>query len=194
MNLGKKMRALAIVVGTICGVSGVIALSTPASAISVPLTFNQEFGGVSGNGVIFDPGDTGTFGEVADNGSFFVEFQVSTVGTISAAVGQESIFDPDLDITSVSLINQSAGPAPLVGNIDIVSEPDSFTATWFSLLPGNTYRLAVAFDGSDVFSGNLSFAAIPVPPAAILFGTALVGMGFLSRRRRRRLKGKLTIA
>lgn len=32
----------------------------------------------------------------------------------------------------------------------------------------------------------VSMSAVPVPPAAILFGSALLGIGFLSRRRRRK--------
>ena len=143
------------------------------------------------------------FGDFASGGSFFLEFQVSEVGTISVAVGQEAApipGDPDpdasnLDITSVSLTNPG-GVDPAVSSIEIFTEPDEafdrFAATWFSLLPGNTYRLTVDFDGTDSFSGNLRFAAIPVPPAAVLFGTALLGMGFLSRRRRRRMNSIVT--
>jgi len=41
-----------------------------------------------------------------------------------------------------------------------------------------------AQSSADV-SGNLTLSQVPLPPAVILFGTALVGLGVLSRRRRK---------
>lgn len=41
---------------------------------------------------------------------------------------------------------------------------------------------------------NLQITAVPVPPAAILFGSALLGIGFLSRRRKKKQKKPLAIA
>lgn len=38
----------------------------------------------------------------------------------------------------------------------------------------------------DVAVRNVKVTAVPVPPAAILFGSALLGIGFLSRRRRKK--------
>ena len=49
-----------------------------------------------------------------------------------------------------------------------------------------TYRTASrANDGFDVSEVTFSVVPIPVPAAALLFGSALVGMGLLARRRRK---------
>jgi hypothetical protein len=63
---------------------------------------------------------------------------------------------------------------------------------FFNLLAGANNTFAVTGTANPVFAGPVSYNialsavnAIPLPPAALLFGTALAGMGLLARRRRR---------
>ena len=60
---------------------------------------------------------------------------------------------------------------------------------FFDLIAGAINTFAVTGTANPVFAGpvsyNIALSAIPLPPAALLFGTALVGMGFLARRKRR---------
>jgi hypothetical protein len=56
-----------------------------------------------------------------------------------------------------------------------------------SVLAGSTFDWSITPQGSlshFVLWGNPS--AVPLPPAALLFGTALVGLGFLARGRRKK--------
>jgi hypothetical protein len=46
--------------------------------------------------------------------------------------------------------------------------------------------------GTTFFVGN--FTGVPLPPAVLLFGTALAGLGILGRRRKKELAKELTVA
>lgn len=61
------------------------------------------------------------------------------------------------------------------------------------LIVGNLYHLRVTGDiGSDGGgSYNVNLTATPIPPALLLFGTALAGLGLLGRRSRRRATSPL---
>jgi hypothetical protein len=62
----------------------------------------------------------------------------------------------------------------------------TFDKIWQALTPG-TYTLNVAgtLTGSGETKYGVTVSTVPLPPAAIAFGTALIGMGFLGRRRKK---------
>ena len=70
---------------------------------------------------------------------------------------------------------------------DIGSGNESFLTFIISAGLMNELKItsAATSTGIDQFKQfEISLTAVPLPPAALLFGTALVGMGILGRRRR----------
>ncbi len=59
---------------------------------------------------------------------------------------------------------------------------------FFDLVAGANNSFAVTGTANPVFAGpvsyNIALSAIPIPPAALLFGSALAGLGLLARRKR----------
>ena len=70
---------------------------------------------------------------------------------------------------------------PIEGNVSMLRLLDTTFVNYAAVYTGNNR----ANDGFDV--GEITYTAVPIPPAALLFGTALIGMGFLSRRRKQKL-------
>ena len=182
----------------------------PSHSMTVPV--NTPFSG--SNDQIFGNGDSATFGVQLDAGDdlFFIEFQVVSGGTVKFGAGNEGSALADVDISGVSLIDTGTGstvspasapiifsegagqnnPSPFGGAL----HSDAFFASFAGLLSGTTYRLLVdvdVFDTSsapfgapfDFFTGQISFNVVPIPPALLLFASGLLGLGILSRRRRR---------
>ena len=177
-----------------------VPVNTPFSGSADQIFGNGDFAGYS---VVLGAGDT----------SFFVDFQVAASGAINFAGGNEGAGQADVDISSVALINASTNTAvsPLDGPL-ILSEgagpnnpppyggvqSDAFFASFAGLVSGTTYRLLVNVDvfdtsgvlfggATDLFTGQVSFNVVPIPPALLLFASGLLGMGILSRRRRRHM-------
>ena len=183
---------------------------TPSYSMTVPV--NTPFAGSSDQ--IFGNGDSGTFGVQlgAGDSSFFIEFQVASSGTVSFGAGNEGAALADVDISGVSLVNTGTGnpvlpasapvifsegagqnnPSPFGGQL----HSDAFFASFAGLVSGTTYKLLVdveVFDTSgvpfgapfDFFTGQISFNVVPIPPALLLFASGLLGLGILSRRRKR---------
>jgi len=178
--------------------------------MTVPV--NTAFAGSSDQ--IFGDGDSAIYsvGLGSSDSSFFIEFQVASSGAVSFGAGNEGAALADIDIQSVTLQNVSAGtevvpasapiilsegagpnnPSPFGGQL----HSDAFFAAFAGLVSGTTYRLLVDVDvhdtsgspfgaASDVLTGQISFNVVPLPPALALFATGLLGLGILSRRRRR---------
>lgn len=61
------------------------------------------------------------------------------------------------------------------------------TVSFFhNIVQGETYRLFVTYDQIQQSGGFLlDVSAVPLPPAVIAFSTAMLGVGFLARRRRK---------
>jgi len=82
--------------------------------------------------------------------------------------------------------NNGSGQAKADGNF--IDFTVSNAALTLAALTGTTYFVDV-FSGGTGNTGIINFTSaanpIPIPPAAFLFGTALVGMGILGRRRRK---------
>ena len=207
MRITKGMRSglAAMILVAVAGMS-----ASPSHSMTVPV--NTPFAGSSDQ--IFGNGDAATYsvGLGTSDSSFYIDFQVASTGTVSFGAGNEGAALADIDITGVSLQNISAGtnvvpasapiifsegagpnnPSPFSGQL----HSDAFFAAFAGLVSGTTYRLLVDVDVhdtsgspfggvSDVFTGQISFNVVPIPPALALFATGLLGLGILSRRRRR---------
>jgi hypothetical protein len=108
-----------------------------------------------------------TSGEFVNNST-----KTSVPGTVSVTVGGSG------DFASL-LLKFNSGPA-----ISILA-PGVYI---FSVLTGiNTFEISGVAHPKEP-AGSVDYAvtlsAVPLPPAALLFGTALAGVGLLSRRRR----------
>jgi hypothetical protein len=95
--------------------------------------------------------------------------------------------------------SHNGGGSQIGGNIQVTDPNGAYTGIFSpsntlapalllsTFLPANPF--SVKFEGSRLFAGG-SYSAqflaqTPLPPALLLFGTALAGMGFLGRRRRK---------
>lgn len=64
-----------------------------------------------------------------------------------------------------------------------------------NFIVGTIRYLTLTWSGIDGGTNlDIRVAAVPVPPALLLFGTSLLGFGFLSRRRRRKTGMKMIAA
>ena len=112
----------------------------------------------------------------------------STTGTFSV---DGVIADPvktkvTLSIGDVGVFN-SLGLAFNGNPLESILGP--LTTFFFSLLPGaNSFTIAgnanPDFVGPIGYNIKLEASAVPLPPALLLFGSALTGLGFLARRKR----------
>ena len=208
MQITKGLRSIAA--ATALFVASFFGLNT-AQSMTVPV--NTPFSG--SNDQIFGNGDFAGYGVVLGAGdtSFYIEFQTASSGAINFASGVEGSGQADVDISNVALINTDTNSAvSAVGDPLIVTEgsgpntpsfpgglhSDAFFASFAGLVSGTTYRLLVNVDvfdtsgtwfggATDLFAGQISFNVVPIPPALLLFASGLLGMGILSRRRRRSL-------
>jgi len=209
MRITKGLRSYlaAVVLVAVVGLS-----ASPSQSMTVPV--NTPFAGSSDQ--IFGNGESASYAINlgTTDSSFFIDFQVTSSGSVSFGAGNEGAALADIDITSVSLKNVGTGidvipatapiilsegpgannPSPFSGQL----HSDVFFASFAGLVSETTYRLLVDVDVfdtsnspfggvSDIFTGQISFNVVPIPPALVLFASGLLGLGILSRRRRRTL-------
>jgi hypothetical protein len=131
-------------------------------------------------------------------------------GRPEAAAALEALF-PGLDITDAGAkvivpTGVTEGPVIEISNLGADNKSGTFTlaggllsAVWgihydnhflgllFDIAVNSITIAGLAFGISNVFAFNITGTEVPLPPAVILFGTALAGMGFLARRRKKGL-------
>ncbi|HEB70097.1 MAG TPA: hypothetical protein ENI88_10845 [Desulfobulbus sp.] len=166
--------------------ASVLALASAGAQAATTLTF----GGTSDNG--FNLGDTISAGGaqlILHNGSsgtsFSDDWSLLIDGGSTGAVG--SFSDVELDfkpffstnITNMSITTSSAGLA-------INGSGDAWSIQAFS--PGTySFNVAGTISGGTGGSYNVGLtetvAPVPIPPAALLFGSALIGLAGLKRKK-----------
>ena len=96
-----------------------------------------------------------------------------------------------LDLSNFAIIwnggNVPQNPNPASAtNPTITYDGTTFTAEWSSLIAGSP---GGAFDGKTgnwVMQGTVSTSAVPIPAAVWLFGSGVMGLAGVARRRRRK--------
>jgi hypothetical protein len=130
---------------------------------------------ISGNAG--DGGGSFTFAFTASEPLSAVEF--NTVNPLTGFVGAEVEWNTAEDGSGTTLAFLTNAQILLSQSMQVAFLADQtlyLIATWTDVA-----RNASSFD--------LRVEAIPIPPALLLFGTALAGIGFLGRRRRKLLTG-----
>ena len=144
----------------------------------------------SASAIPLSPGDSFFGGDVHGPGSFTDIYEFNTT---SAPLGTVTISAKGIigNIGSLTLVwlnaaNSVISPALIVTNADGSNTGASPLA--FVLADVATYYLRVTGIAGVGSTGGGSYevaiSTTPIPPALVLFGTALAGLGFLGRRRR----------
>lgn len=92
----------------------------------------------------------------------------------------------DFDVLEAALLDSACGFCVIAG----ASGASGVALSYANLLTSSTYILRIsgtlgALAKKGIYKGELSVSAVPVPPALILFGTAIAGVAAFSRRRAR---------
>lgn len=134
------------------------------------------------------------------NGTPGASFEHDYLFTVPAAAdlvafGVEVSF-PGYDLTSFAASLFEGDPlcgigsgCSLLANATLIGNPASFFLSYAGLQSGLDYFLRVSgtigVSGIGFYTGNLAVSPVPVPPALVLFGTAVAGAVAVARRRRK---------
>lgn len=176
MSFAGSANAMVVISGSLydaAGVMGTVNVSALPGYAQATLDNNGETGnqvGVEGNlnYTFFNDGAYGV--------NLIAKFTSSDTDPLSGGVTFNGFtFDWGPSVLSASALGFDLITA---GVLSI----DTFLGSMQSI------TLNVHWDGvQDGTTGVLNVSAVPVPPALVLFLSGLVGMGFLSRRRRQKL-------
>jgi hypothetical protein len=162
---GLKFMALALL--------GLAVFAVPANAATIQI--DPSLDPKTATTVALDPGNTyATGGPLLTDPTFthYFKFSVSTPTTLL------TITDANDGVTDPGILTVSWLDAGL--NV-FFAQVAPLNAVALSLATGIYYIQVV---GQNVGNYTLQVTATPLPPALILFGTALAGLGWLGRRRR----------
>ena len=127
-------------------------------------SFDGKWGNIDGSG-LNDPGDANAYVTILD-GSFATQFNAEFNYTGLPGDGSWGG-----GVVEVPIISAYVGSLLQIGfshEVNLDAEPASGTADW----------------DTGVFYDNLNFAAVPVPAAVWLFGSGLLGLVGVARRRK----------
>jgi uncharacterized protein (TIGR03382 family) len=169
-RIGLKFMAFALL--------GLATFAAPANAAPVVIS---EFDAINNpNPYVIEPGKVYTDGGTPTPVEYhFVVNSVPSyewlpVITVSSGGGTDPAGEP-FKITWIDTLTNS-----ILANAVVVAANDPLFLP--QLLAGHTYTLIFEAAANGSYFVNLT--TTPLPPALILFGTALAGLGWLGRRRR----------
>lgn len=166
-----------------------VAFALPAKAVTT-LATNGGATAVTTSGA--------TFGDSALSGIFSDFFSFSLAGptnfSTSASVTNSA---GDIGSLAIAILNGTGlGGSVLSGPSSASLVGTSLVASTVASLAAGTYSVRVTGTGSangSAFGGSLdvSPATVPVPGALLLFGSGLIGLGALTRRKKQRSSSAL---
>jgi hypothetical protein len=113
-----------------------------------------------------------------------LDFTAAASG-VSIDFSKANVFGGAFRNYSFSLINLTTS-AVIASNVNLLTGPSNYI---YNLINGNNYRIQLVANTSSAgtpsaFSlGFVAVSAVPVPPAAVLLVTGLLGAGYMGRRK-----------
>jgi len=180
---------------------GLMSISAQASTVQTGVMGALPSVGVSGSGI--GPGCGGAIADCfvmpidqevgiiegftsADNGGFSTTFQFETSVDLLPYAFSFSVNEP----TDFSGLNFEIFDSAASSVFSLTPGQISGGLFFFAMAAAEVYTLVVSgmisLAGSDGANYTLQVSAVPIPGAAWLFGTALLGGGIVVSRRRRR--------
>ena len=184
--LKKIIIGLSLVVfsGATTANAALLTLNDPL--VIVPAEQTIEFGDVH-NGFEFGGFTTGSFYQFVANITSVVKIDVTpnqATGNVNPSWISDLVMSWDWtgDIGNV-VDHQITDPVTAASTGAGIGGTVSF---FHNIVAGETYRLYVTYDQIQNLGGFvLDVSAVPLPPSVIAFSTAMLGVGFLARRRRK---------
>ena len=177
------MKMKNLLAGVAMALAVVVAAPAANAVTSVSCGSSNNIGGVGDDNEFI-----GLFSAPGGAGSCAVEFVSSTAtpGLAQATIGAINLKAfTGLTMSWVSVVNGVLTSIPIVAGVNSL-------ATLFLFPSDATQSLVFDFTNSNAGKGGfdfeVSFSAVPLPPAALLLISGLAGIGVLSRRRRSKVE------
>lgn len=183
------------------GLAALLLASTQAAtAASIPsMGFEGGLGAWAGSGTVQTGADAysgNSYGQLSGNQSLFQV--VSLVAGQTYDFMWRFIAGDYLPFNDVAVIIKDGG-STVLANVASVGDYGDSGWQYFSWVPQNNYSGLLAFSIANIGDNQLDSkllldAAVPLPGAALLFGSALLGAGALRRRKMAVKKEEMVIA